>query len=80
MRPKMKELLKHFQNNEYTTEDVITIMEELKLYGKARVEFKKSETPESEALARWQLEDARREWRKTVKTYKLPRIEVDYLY
>lgn len=76
----MKELLKHFQNNEYTTEDVITIMEELKLYGKARVEFKKSETPESEALARWQLEDARREWRKTVKTYKLPRIEVDYLY
>lgn len=80
MRPKMKELLQHLQSNEYTTEDVITIMEVLKEYGIARVQLNQSTTPESEALARWNLNDARSDWRKVSRTYNLPMIEVDYLY
>lgn len=80
MRPKMKELLEHLKTNNYCTEDVITIIGSMRAYGRARIEFNNSTTPESVALARWSLDDAREEWRKTVRTYKLPIVEVDYLF
>ncbi len=72
MNKRMKELLNHLGRGNYSTEDVVTIMDGLKDYGKARVEFNQAGTPESEALARWHLEDARNQWTYIMRTYDLP--------
>lgn len=80
MRQRMKDLLEYCILNNYSTEDVITIMDGLKRFGKARVSFKQSTTPESVALARWALDDARKEWHHTCRDYNLPMSEPDWLY
>lgn len=80
MKENMKKLLKHLQNGEYSTEDAVTIMSNLRDCIQARIDFLKSETPESEALARWRMNDARKKWRETCETYSLPKHEPDTLF
>lgn len=80
MKENMKKLLKHMQKGEYSTEDVVIIMSNLRDCIQARVDFLKSETPESEALARWRMNDARQKWRETCDTYSLPKHEPESLF
>lgn len=75
-----KQLMKHLSDGNYTTEDICVIFKAIMDFGKARVEFIKSSTPESEALARWALDDARSAWRKVVREYDLPVVEVDCFF
>lgn len=80
MKENMKKLLIHLQKGEYSTEDAVTIMANLRDCIQARIDFLKSETPESEALARWRMNDARKKWRETCDTYSLPKHEPDSLF
>lgn len=77
MNKYMKQLMKHLSDGNYTTEDSCVIFKAIMEYGTARVEFIKSSTPESEALARWRMSDARSAWCKVVREYGLPVVEVD---
>lgn len=80
MKQRMKELLKHLQENDYSTEDVVTIFEAVKEYGLGLVDLNRSITPEGTALARWRLDDARKKWREISNIYNLPLCEIDGLY
>lgn len=80
MKSNMRQLLHHLETGNYSTEDVCTIIDVLKLTGRAKVDFYKASTPEQEALARWSLEDARKEWHKVARTYDLPFHEPQMLY
>lgn len=77
MNKYMKQLMKHLSDGNYTTEDSCVIFKAIMDFGKARVEFNKSSTPESEALARWSMSDARSAWHKVVREFGLPVVEVD---
>lgn len=72
--------MKHLSDDNYTTEDICVIFKTIIDYGKSRVEFIKSSTPESEAIAMWSLNDARSAWHKVVQEYGLPKLEVDCLF
>lgn len=72
--------MKHLSDGNYTTEDSCVIFNTITYYGKARVKVIKSSTPESEALTRWALDDARSAWRKVVREYDLPVVEVDCFF
>lgn len=80
MRQNMKELLSHLLHNNYSSEDVVEIISSLKEYCDAVVDFQKSKKPESEALARWRIDEAKEKWRKTVRYYDLPKRDANMLY
>lgn len=80
MRQNMKELLSHLQHNNYSSEDVVDIISSLKEYFEAVADFQKSKTPESEALARWRMVEAKEQWSKTVRYYDLPKRDANMLY
>ncbi len=80
MRPELKKLLNHLASADYSAEDVITIIEGLKPHMRARYDFMRSETPEAEALARWALDDTRKAWHETCRTYHLHLTESDWYF
>lgn len=80
MKASFKGLLEHMIAKNFCAEDVVVVVGHMKSYVRARVDFNKAQTPESTALARWSLEDARREWHKCVREYNLPIGEIDYYF
>lgn len=80
MKPHLKQLLQYLADNDYEAEDVITIIEGLKPYKQARYDFNRSDTPETTALARWGLHEARRVWLETGRTYRLQLSDPELYY
>lgn len=79
MRLGMKKLLHHLQSGNYSSEDVCCVLETITKYSRAVTDFQKSTTPESEALARWRLDDIRKEWINIRRIYDLPMIELELI-
>lgn len=80
MNKYMKQLMKHLSDGNYPTEEICVIFKAIMDFGKARVEFIKSSTPESEALARSSMSNARSAWRKVAREFGLPVVEVDCFF
>lgn len=77
MNASFKELLKNMIDRNFCSEAIVVVVGHMESYVRARVDFNNAQTPESEALARWSLEDAREEWRQCVREYRLPIGEID---
>lgn len=69
----LKNLLTHLSKSELTTADVLKIFHVLTEVKRGRERFHKATTPETEALARWNLDDARKDWERISKLYNLPK-------
>lgn len=61
----MRKLLEELIKIDATSEELCAIFRSVRSAQRAYNEFQKSETSESEALARWKMRDAREEWMTT---------------
>ena len=75
----MKRLLLEFIQKDLSEEGIIEVCKAIVHYRRACRDFDNSTTPESTALARWSLKDARDEWSRVAQIYELTNYNVEQL-
>jgi len=75
----MKRLIEELLEKDLSEKEIIEVCKAVNEYRQAQRQFHESQTPEGEALARWNMQIAKENWSDTTMKYGLKGYKVEQL-